>query len=82
MVGKFDSRSDHDLLVVAVTDLKHIKNHMKDLADETKIQNGRIRVLEGWQVRMGVVLALIGAGWPLLIYEVRQFLLEKFGFIP
>lgn len=42
----------------------------------------RVELLEHWQVRMGVVITAIGVGWPLLIYEVRQYLLEKFGFIP
>ncbi len=105
MVGDFEGKSDHDLLVVAVTELGHIRTHVKELAAETKTQNGRLSACEGaikslladsgreelprrlgavenWQVRMGVILALIATGWPLLIYEVRQFMLEKFGFIP
>lgn len=81
MQSNFEGKSDHDLLVVAVTELKHIKNHVKDLAIETKKQNGRIRSLETWQIRMGLVIAFIGSTWPLLIYEVRHFILEKFGFI-
>lgn len=79
--NSFKGMSDHDLLIVVATDLGHIKNHVKDLAAETKKQNGRIRSLETWQIRMGLVIAFIGSTWPLLIYEVRQFILEKFGFV-
>lgn len=103
--NSFDGKSDHDLLVVAVTKLGHIESHVKDLAAETKTQNGRLSdceaaiqmlvanskreelpkrvgAVETWQIRMGVLIGFISVGWPLLIYEVRQFLLEKFGFIP
>lgn len=104
-MSEFEGKSDHDLLVVAVTELGHIKNHTKDLAIEAKKHNGRLSAceasiqtlitdskreklpkrvgaLETWQIRMGVIIALIGTGWPLLIYEVRRFFLEQFGFIP
>lgn len=82
MPDQFEGKTDHDLLVVAVTELGHIKGHMKDMDEKLGAQNGRISALEKWRWTMGGVLALIGAGWPLLIYEFRQFLLDKFGFIP
>lgn len=64
-----------------VTKLEQIEENVGDLAKETKAQNGRIWSLETWQIRMGIVITFIGGTWPLLIYEVRQWLLDKFGFI-
>lgn len=77
----FKGQTDHDLLIVAVTELRHIKNHVKDLAAETKAQNGRLSALEHWRVGLTVILGFISVLWPLLIYEVRQFMLERFGFV-
>ncbi len=79
---QFEGKTDHDLLVVTVTELGHIKAHLADLKEQVAVQNGRISALEKWRWGLGSAIALIGAGWPLLIYEFRQFILDKFGFIP
>ncbi len=91
--------SDHDILLVIATEMRHLQTHTATLSEKVGVQNGRmtaleksyepqkgvpkrVELLERWQIRMGVVITAIGVGWPLLIYEFRQFLLEKFGFIP
>ncbi len=81
-LDSFEGKSDHDLLIVAVTKLAHMEGHMKGMDTKLALQNGRLSALEKWRWTMGGVLALIGAGWPLLIYEFRQFVLNKFDFIP
>ncbi len=81
MPDQFEGKSDHDLLVVAVTELGHIKGHLAALDEKVGVQNGRISALEKWRWTMSGVIALIGMGWPLLIYEFRQFILNKFDFI-
>ncbi len=80
--SSFEGKSDHDLLVVTVTELGHIKTHLADLKANGVKQDGRLSALEKWRWTTSGALALIIGGWPLLIYEVRQFLLDKFGFIP
>lgn len=82
MLEQFEGKSDHDLLVVAVTDLGHIKTHLAKVEANGVKKDERLSALEKWRWTTSGAFVLIGAGWPLLIYEVRQFLLDKFGFIP
>lgn len=87
---------DHDLLVIMVTEMGHVKTHMKAVADELKEQNGRIgaveqsiprklddrlREAEAKLLYVGLVIVFAGSTWPLLIQEVRQYLFEMFGFV-
>lgn len=81
MQDSFEGKSDHDLLVVAATELKHIKNHIRDSAKEAKTRDERIAALESWQSKVKLIFTFIGATWWLLIQELRQWVLEKFGFI-
>lgn len=97
MVEQFEGKSDHDLLIVAVTKLEGIEIHVASLDEKAGEQNGRlaaleqqqldedipdrISALEHWRIGLSLVLGFVSVSWPLLIFEVRQFLFEKFGFI-
>lgn len=80
-----EAKTDHDLLILAVQELGHVKAHMTELTEtvkeEGKKRNGRLDALEHWQTRMIVVLGGWSVAWPFLIQEFRQYVLEKFGFI-
>lgn len=91
------AKPDHDLIILAVQRLGHTNVHLVELTERVGQQNGRIAdlektlpkdldtrlvALEHWRIAVGVMFVFIGSTWPLLIYEVRQFVLEKFGFIP
>ncbi len=84
-MAELDGKSDHDLLILAVQELGHVKAHLAELTEtvkeEGKQRNGRLDALEHWQTRLIVVLGGWSVAWPFLIQEFRQFVLEKFGFI-
>lgn len=42
----FEGQTDHDLLIVAVTELKHLNTHTAELAKEAKVNNGRVAKCE------------------------------------
>ncbi len=64
--------TDHEILLVIASEMRHMRNHTAELATEAAIQNGRIAALEKMRWWFAGVLAVVVPLSPLLIYEVRQ----------